>query len=225
MSTVHVAAKLLTSGSQGLPHDRRFFIPIDPLKSPDIMTDDDTSQDIVNNTHGLLDDTFVKEFQQLRTRLTLFLANQRGIETELQFEMPHHPDNVGVCWKPLLTDEQHLSLVNPSVLFGGYMPKREGRVKQLAVNQIPHCDFGAVNGTPLSDNILLRNKTLPCTVLLPLLDHRTLMIYKDDDDKTVVHEVKANKGELIIFDGDVSHGGYTYMETTPLQLHPCCDRE
>ena len=51
------------------------------------------------------------------------------------------------------------------------------------------------------------------------------MIYKDDDDKTVVHEVKANKGELIIFDGDVSHGGYTYMETTPLQLHPCCDRE
>jgi len=189
------------------------------------MTDDDTSQDIVNNTHGLLDDTFVKEFQQLRTRLTLFLANQRGIETELQFEMPHHPDNVGVCWKPLLTDEQHLSLVNPSVLFGGYMPKREGRVKQLAVNQIPHCDFGAVNGTPLSDNILLRNKTLPCTVLLPLLDHRTLMIYKDDDDKTVVHEVKANKGELIIFDGDVSHGGYTYMETTPLQLHPCCDRE
>eukprot|EP00985_Skeletonema_marinoi_P034324 scaffold43699_cov6431-Skeletonema_marinoi.AAC.1 len=75
--------------------------------------------------------------------------------------MPHHPDNVGVCWKPLLTDEQHLSLVNPSVLFGGYMPKREGRVKQLAVNQIPHCDFGAVNGTPLSDNILLRNKTLP----------------------------------------------------------------
>ena len=71
-------------------NERRQMIRLDDVESPD------DEQKSINETYGLDDPVFQREFQKLMIRLTLLVANHLNIADECMFETTHSSENV-VC--------------------------------------------------------------------------------------------------------------------------------
>ena len=62
-----------------------------------------------------------------------------------------------------------------------------------------------------------KNHGKPSNVIIPLHDWRDVYMYNGNFKKTTV---QVFAGEIIIFAGDVAHGGCTYHPVHPFRCHP-----
>ncbi len=194
---------------------------------------DDPLNREVNDFYLLGTETFQDKQNKLIIRLTLVLANILGIGNEvLSFESPKCPFNYppGAHGQNCAQqDSKHLQLMNPSVIFGGIMKPKSTRPTRSNPNpnedkitpQLPHVDFPDKNNTTVSvsSNPHFLNKHKPSSLIIPLKDDRKIIMYKKVDGKLVPHEVKATRGEVLSFGGDVVHSGATYKD---IDNHHAC---
>jgi len=97
------------------------------------------------------------------------------------------------------------------------------------VGQIPHMDIGEQVNTDdgttytVSQNPSLRNKFKPGSIIIPVGEKRSIFICNEvgdkQDHKTEVH---VKQGEIIVFEGDLVHGGMSYISPpdSTLELYP-----
>lgn len=186
----------------------------------DHENNDNIIQEIIMN-YDLNNPSFQKDLGHLQIRLVLFLANHLDIASELPFEITNYPTNVYPTDHILPPSAPHLSLTGESIIFGGYM-NDEYRKKAILVHQIPHNDIGEqVNGVDespwsVSNNPDLRDKFKPGSIIIP---NTTRDIYVFSGNASVEKRiVKLEKNEMIVFEGDLVHGGMSYVATPEEKL-------
>ena len=208
-------AKRITSGFlDSNPPDYRWMIPLTHGETEHDVDD----QNDIDEYYGLRKQSFMQGMKHLRLRLMLCVANMLDLGDELPFVHSAHPDNVTPPTS--IQDARHLNLTVPTCLMGGYARGNNGQTTMMS--QFPHCDFAAVNGTTLSENSDLENKMKPCSLIIPLTEKgRTINFYKDVQGKLTKIPVRVDKDEILVFEGDVIHGGITYSaEEEPFELYP-----
>lgn len=208
---------MITSGATKphSAHDYRYQIQLTKRG-----TTDHQQQKI--NSFYQLNEEFASEYEKLCVRVALFLANHLGIASELHFSQQCHNQNIPQCSQQTNGKVPHLTLEAGAVLFGGVHHDRN--TWQNPIPQLPHFDFPPIqedgNVIHVADNDALQGMTKPTTILIPLVTYRTVIFHSNNDNDTNSEVVKAEKGELIYFDGNQSHSGFTYSQEEPTQLHP-----
>jgi hypothetical protein len=97
----------------------------------------------------------------------------------------------------------HLSLQEVSLLFGGTEVRVVG---DLPVHQVMHTDCVGFNKFQANDN--LTGKVYPGSFLFPLQSKRSIYVQNSNNVLT------ALKNQMLVFRGDLRHGGLTRRETT-----------
>jgi hypothetical protein len=95
----------------------------------------------------------------------------------------------------------HLHFYEVSLLFGGHcMNETEG---MACIHQICHMDVADLDTD--DSRLLFKGKQLPGSFILPLENQRTIYVH------TPQNQVTVKKGQVLYFDGDLPHGGITYL--------------
>ncbi len=214
------SGKKITSGyTNGETPELRWYVLLD-------CNIQDAMQQEINQNYGLHTLEFQESLKKLYARLSIVLANELNIAHELNFEKPEFshnviPPNSTMSLHHHLTNitQRHLSLQNPSIIFGGY----NGQNTQEIIHQIPHTDYAPVGGVDLTDSDNFQTNFKPASLFLPLVDTRKIIFYKDVNGNIMEHEVVVHKGQMLVFEGDVVHGGASYNDdhqSQHLQLYP-----
>ena len=127
-------AKIIKSGldDDKLPNDCRYLIPLLPVE-------EDEYGNQVRAHHKIDNDDFENKFQMLLIRISLIIANTLGIQNQMFFATPSHPDDTVPDDTVTVTPHvKHLNISQPTMLLGGYMNNK----KKTLCNQMPHTDFG-----------------------------------------------------------------------------------
>lgn len=190
-------AKIIKSGLGDTdPLDRRYQIPLLPLP------DDDEYGNKVRAHHGLNEEEFEDSF--FLVRFSLIIANYIGIHNQMFFQTPTHPhDTIHVD-----NNKSHLHIVDPAILIGGYMSKRNKEI----THQIPHIDTGNnKHGLSVLENEYLRNLYFPFSAIFPLGDGgRTIHVFDSMHEHVSPKELHISKEEICIIPANVVHAGITH---------------
>ncbi|KAK1734890.1 hypothetical protein QTG54_014350 [Skeletonema marinoi] len=191
---------------------------------------------------GLDEMSFIEAHHNLQVRLLLYIANTFNIPDEI-FLMETHDNlrkmqakktDLNVGYSLSNTDSAcHLSLTGESIVHGGFQTPGFERDHPKPIHQIPHQDIGeaSVNGKnySVSQNPWLKKLFKPSSIFIPICEQGRKIVFfpplgtllGQQCDPTVV---TVKKGQLLIFEGDVVHGGFTYArpndDNEPLPLYP-----
>lgn len=102
------------------------------------------------------------------------------------------------------------------------------------IGQIPHMDIGeqveevaddddsTTKAFSVSDNPSLRNKFKPGSIIIPVGEERSIFICNGVGARHNKTEVHVKHGEMIVFEGDLVHGGTSYIAPadSKLELFP-----
>lgn len=209
-----LVAKIIQSGldEDKLPNDRRYLIPLLPVE-------EDEYGNKVRAHHNIDNEEFEKEFQMLLIRISLIIANTLGIQNEMFFATPSHPDDTVPDDTVTVTPHiKHLHIMQPTMLVGGYMHNK----KKKKCNQMCHTDFG-INSEDQSviENPKLIDKCLPFSVLLPLAPlGRSIYVFDPVHELTKPNEITINMGEMLIIPANLVHAGKTYEQPNNRTIQP-----
>ena len=182
------------------------------IKLDQVIGQVDDIQQLVNKHYQLADSAFQDKMTKLRTRLTIFLANHLGITNEfVDFEQPECPNNEPRPEGARIVSDKHLT--NPSIIFGGF---KRSTFDQI-IHECPHREFGnnSLNGMSIQDNVKLRNRSKPMSVLIPITQtHRNIVIHRGIDGNNMSTIINIDHNEAFIYEGNVATSCYTYNDDT-----------